>query len=113
MAWTSFWMGVGHCWKERLLLFSAMCTDLFKPQTHDVHAVFAFGSANWSWTMQTLEKIKGWETKTMLRLFRFKRHKEETWVDYHARTCNMARKISIQMGLPFLSRVRAHGKTRE
>ena len=42
---------------------------------------------------------KGWETKTMIRLFRFKRHKEETSVDFHTRTCNMARKIWIQMGL--------------
>ena len=27
---------------------------------------------------------------------------QETWVKYHTRTCNMARKIWIQMGLPFL-----------
>ena len=27
-----------------------------------------------------MKQIKGWETKTMLRLFRFKRHEDETWV---------------------------------
>ena len=48
-----------------------------------------------------MEKIKGWETKTMIRLFRFKRLNEETWVAYHTRTCELARKIWIQMGLPF------------
>ena len=32
-----------------------------------VYAVFAFGSENWSWTVLTLDKIKGWETKTMIR----------------------------------------------
>ena len=70
-----------------------------------VSAVFAYGSENWSWTIETSERIKGWDSKTMLRVFRFKRHKEETWVDYHTRTCKMARKISIQMSLPFLYEV--------
>ena len=72
-----------------------------------VYAVFAFGSENWSWTVLTFDKIKGWETKTILRRFRFKRNKEETWVDYHTRTCNTARQIWIQMGLPFLHEVTA------
>ena len=52
-----------------------------------------------------LREGQGWETKTMLRLFRFKSHKEETWVNYHIGTYNMARKIWIQMGLPFLYEV--------
>ena len=52
-----------------------------------------------------LERIKVWETKTELRLFRFKRQEEETWVDYNARTCGTARKIWIRMGLPFLHEV--------
>ena len=64
-----------------------------------VHAVIPFGSENWSWTIQTFERIKGWETKTMLRFCRFKRQKEETWVDYYARTCKTARKTWIQIGL--------------
>ena len=46
-----------------------------------VHAVFAFGSEDLLWTIETMERNKVWETKTMLRLFRFKRHKEETWVN--------------------------------
>ena len=36
-------------------------------------AIFAFGSQNWSWTTQTLERIRRWETKTMTRLFQFKK----------------------------------------
>ena len=36
-----------------------------------VFAVFSFGSEKWSWTIQTLERIMEWETRTMLRLFRF------------------------------------------
>ena len=67
-----------------------------------VYAVFSFGSANWSCTQHTLENLKVGKTKTMTRLFRLKRRKDETWVEYHARTCNMARKIWVQMGLPFL-----------
>ena len=67
-----------------------------------VYAVFAFGSENWPWTVLTVDKIKGWEIKGMLRLFRFKRRQEEAWVDYHARTCKMARNIWTQMALPFL-----------
>ena len=67
-----------------------------------VYAVFSFGSENWSCTQQTFEKLKVGKTKTMTRLFRLKRLKDETWVEYHARTCNMARKIWVQMGLPFL-----------
>ena len=42
------------------------------------------------------------ETKTMIRLFRFKRNKDETWVAYHTRTCEMAKNIWTQVGLPFL-----------
>ena len=69
------------------------------------------GSVNWSWTIQTMEKIKGWETKTMTRLCCLKGHKEEPWVDYHTRMCNMDRKLCINMGLPFLheKHVASHG----
>ena len=70
-----------------------------------VCAVFAFGSENWSWTVLALKKIKGWETKTMVRLFRCKRQQDETWVDHHARTCKTARKIWIQMSLQLLYEV--------
>ena len=49
-----------------------------------------------------METIKGWETKTMARLFRLTRPKNQSWVDYHARTFLIARKIWVQMGLPFL-----------
>ena len=38
----------------------------------------------------------------MTRLFQFRRHKDDTWVDYHTRTCNLAREIWTKMGLPFL-----------
>ena len=31
-----------------------------------------------------------------------KTNKDETWVDYHTGTCNMARKIRVQMALQFL-----------
>ena len=91
-------------WKDILFCISKDVPWMIKCQrlVDHVYAVFAFGSENWSWTIQTMEKIKGWETKTMTRLFRLKRRKEETWVDYHTRTCDMARKIWVQMGLPFL-----------
>ena len=68
--------------------------------------VFTFGSENWSWTQQTMAKIKGWETKTLISFLRVKRQKDETWVGYHKRTCNMARKTWVQMGLPFLCEIK-------
>ena len=38
----------------------------------------------------------------MTKLFRLKREKEKTWDDYQTRTSIMARKIRVQMKLPFL-----------
>ena len=58
-----------------------------------VYPVFASGSETWSWTQQTLEKIKGWETKITTKLFRLKRQKDETWAEYHTRTSIMEKKI--------------------
>ena len=49
-----------------------------------------------------MDKIKRWETKVMMRLFRFKRVKDETWVEFHTRCCKDARRIWTQMGLTFL-----------
>ena len=71
-----------------------------------------FGNDNWSWTTKTLERIKEWKTKTMLRLFRFTRKKRETLVDYYARACKTARKIWVQMCLPFLYEVIAESMWR-
>ena len=59
---------------------------------------FSFGSEIWSLTIQTMDRIKRWETKIMMRLFRFRRGKDETLVDYHTRCCKAARKMWIQMG---------------
>ena len=42
---------------------------------------------------KAMKQIKGWKTKTMPRLFRFKRHEDETWVLGHIGPCEMARKI--------------------
>ena len=91
-------------WKAILIYKSEDVPWKVKCQRLDDHvcAVFTYGSENWSWTTNTLDRIKGWENKTMLRPFRIKRHKEGTLVDYYTRTCNMARKIWMRMGLPFL-----------
>ena len=77
-----------------------------------VFPVFSFGSENWSWTMKTVERINGWETETMLRLFRFIRKRRRKWIDYYARDCKTARKIWVQMGLPFLYEVIAESMWR-
>ena len=42
---------------------------------------FGFGSGKWSWSQATLDRIKGWETKAMRRLFRFEKEEDETWTD--------------------------------
>ena len=59
-------------WKENVIYKSKDVTWKVKCQRLVDHeyAVFAFGSESWSWTLQTMEKIKGLETKTMTRLFR-------------------------------------------
>ena len=91
-------------WKDILVHTSKDVSWKIKCQrlVDHVYAVFAFGSENWSLTIQTMEKTKGWKTKTMMRLFHFKRHEEETWVDCNTGTCNVAIKTRKQMGLPFL-----------
>ena len=47
-------------------------------------------------------KVKRWETKMMMSLFRFKTGNDKTWVDFHTRSCEDARKIWIKLGLRFL-----------
>ena len=56
----AFWKGIMIC-KSKDVPWKVMCQRL----VDHVYAVFTFGSENWSWTQQTMEKIKGWETKTM------------------------------------------------
>ena len=67
-----------------------------------VYPVFCFGSENWSWTVETMNKIKRWEAKIMMRLFRFKKN-DETWVAWNTRCCRTARKTWVHQGLPFLN----------
>ena len=53
------------------------------------HSVFSFGSENWSWSRATLDRMKGWETNAMRRLFRFKK-KDEMWANLCTRTSRIA-----------------------
>ena len=75
-------------------------------------SVFSFGSENWSWTTQTMDRIKRWETKLMMRLFRSKRGTDETWVEYDTRCRQAAIKIWIQMGLALLFEIIAESMWR-
>ena len=63
----AFWKDI-LVYKNKHVPWKVKCQRL----VDHVYAVFAFGSENWSWTIQT-ENITGRETKTMIRLFRFKR----------------------------------------
>ena len=38
-----------------------------------VHNVFCFGSGSWSRSQAILDRIEGWKTEAMRRLFRFKK----------------------------------------
>ena len=58
-------------YKSKDIPWKIMCRRL----VDHVFPVFSFGSENWPWTMQPLERIMEWETKTMLRLFRLKKTK--------------------------------------
>ena len=48
----------------------------------------------------------------MMSLFRFKRVKDETWVEYHTRCCRAAKNIWVQMGLPLLYEIIAESMWR-
>ena len=91
-------------WKDILIYKSKDIPWKIKCQrlVDHVCAVFAFGVKYWSWTIHNdgqNQRIGNQDSDTFVQ---FQRHKEETWVDYHARTFEVARKIWIQMGLPFL-----------
>ena len=59
-----------------------------------------------------MDKIKGWETKFMRRLFRFKKKEEETGVGYLMRTARAARTLWVKMKLPTLSEMIAENRWR-
>ena len=51
---------------------------------------------------RTLEKIKGWETKTMIRSIPFERQTEETWVGYNTRRAMRPGRYGYRLRFPFL-----------
>ena len=53
------------------------------------------------WTVETMNRIMSWETKIMIRLFRFARKKDETVVAYNTRCCRTARKYGYRWAYPF------------
>ena len=52
---------------------------------------FCFGRKKWSWTIHAVDRINRRESKKMMRLFRFKRGKDEPWVEFHSRCCKAVR----------------------
>ena len=67
-----------------------------------VYSVFSFRSENWSWTIHTMDRIKRWETKMMMRLFRLKRGTDETGVEFRSRqedldTHGITHSVSLQV----------------
>ena len=48
-----------------------------------------------------MDKMKKWETKMMMRLFRFKGGKDKTWVEFHTRFHKDARKFWIKLDFFF------------
>ena len=67
----------GKVWKDIVIYKSEDVPWRVKCQrlVDHVYAVFSFGSENWSWTQQTLEKLKVGKRKTMTKLFRLKKTK--------------------------------------
>ena len=64
-----------------------------------VCSVFCLGSENWSWSQAILDRIEGWETKAMRRLFRFKKKVDEDFTGHCQGTAS--RTISTEMTLPY------------
>ena len=65
-----------------------------------VCGVFCFGSENLSSSQAILDRMEGWETRALSRLFRFTRMEDETLAGYCTRA---ARTIWTKMNTPFLS----------
>ena len=99
-----FWRDI-LVWRSKDVPLRNKCRRL----VDHVYSVFSFGSENWSWTIHTRDRINGWETKMMMRLFRIKRGTDGTWVEFHIGCCKAPRKIWIQMGLPFLNELKCSG----
>ena len=51
-----------------------------------VYSVFRCECESWSWSRNTVDKIKGWETQMMRKRFKFRRKAEETRVEHCTRT---------------------------
>ena len=64
------------------------------------------------WSQAILDRIKGWETKAMRRLFRFKKKEDETLAEYCTITARIARTIWTKMKLPILFEVTAESMLR-
>ena len=92
----AFWKDI-MIYKSKDLPWRVKCQ---RPVDH-VYAVFSSGSETWSWTQQTLAKIKGWETKAMTKLFRLKDDKRRRGSNTRQEPALWPGKIWEQMGLPF------------
>ena len=70
-----------------------------------VYTVLCFGSESGSWSQAILDRITGWETKAMRRLFRFKKKEDENFTVYCQRTARAVRTMWAKRKLSFLSEV--------
>ena len=59
-----------------------------------------------------VDKIKGWETKMMRRLFLFRRKEDATITEYCTRTVRVAKYLLENMKLPFQSEINADSRWR-
>ena len=95
----AFWKDI-KIFKSKDVLWRIICQRLVE----HVHAVFSFGSETWSWTQQTLEKMKKVGNKN---------NDEMTRGDVGGIPDKnqhiMARKMWVQMKLPFGKYVARHG----
>ena len=62
----AWWRDV-NIYRSKDVLWRIKCRRMVE----QFYRVFSFGSENWSWTQKTQERVKGWETNTMIRPFRF------------------------------------------
>ena len=62
-----------HRKKKKTLWFETMKKVARRNNATSLYSVFSFGSENWSWTIHTMDRLKRWETKMMMCVFRFKR----------------------------------------
>jgi len=63
-----------------------------------VHPVLLYGAGTWVWKQTIVQRIKAWETKLLMRMFRVAKQAGEEWVKWYKRSARVAIKMFAECG---------------